>query len=71
MYRNLKRSGSIYQYQSRFKKRCQTQEEPRRAKVKLEKGGGSQYGKPTYVSCKNRHYKECLKGIGSYFCCGK
>ena len=42
MSRNFKRSGSSDQDQSRFKKRSQTQEEPRSAKVKLEKGGSSQ-----------------------------
>ena len=35
MSRNLKRSGSSDQDQSRFKKRSQTQEEPRKFKVKF------------------------------------
>ncbi|TMX03082.1 hypothetical protein EJD97_018436 [Solanum chilense] len=42
--RNFKRSGFSDQYQSRFNKRAQAQEEPKSSKVKLEKGGGSQNG---------------------------
>ena len=51
MSRNLKRSGSIDQDKTRFKKRAQTQEQCIFAKVKLEKGGGSKNGKPTCVTC--------------------
>ena len=69
--RNLKRSGSSDQGQSRFKSRFQTQEEPRGAKVKFEKGGGSQNGKPTSASCGKRHYGECLLGTKNCFGCGK
>ena len=46
--RNLKRSGSSEQNQPRFKKKAPIQDEPRDPKVKLEKGSGSQGGKPTY-----------------------
>ena len=56
MPRNLKRSGSSYQGKPRFKKRVQGQEEPRSAKVILEKRGGSQNVKPTWVTCGKRHY---------------
>ncbi|TMX05179.1 hypothetical protein EJD97_001637, partial [Solanum chilense] len=49
----------------------QGQEEPRSAKVKFEKGGGSQNRKPMCVTCGKRQYRECLKGTGSCFYCGK
>ena len=65
--RNFKRSGSSDQGQLRFKKRAQTQEEPRSAKVKFERGGCSQNVKPTCVTCGKRHYGECLKGTESFF----
>ena len=51
MSRNLKRSGSIDQDKTRFKKRAQTQEQCIFATVKLEKGGGSKNGRPTRVTC--------------------
>ena len=51
MSRNLNRSGSSEQDQTRFEKSAQGQEEPRSAKVKLEKGGGCPNGKPTCVTC--------------------
>ena len=41
MARSFKRSGFSDQRQPRFKKRVQTQEEPKGVKVKLEKRGGS------------------------------
>ena len=56
MSRNLKSSGSSDQAQHRFKKRAQSQEERRSAKVKLEKGGVSRYVKPTCVTCGKSHY---------------
>ena len=71
MTRSLKRSGANDQEQTRLKKRAQTQEEPNSAKVKLEKGGGSQNVKPTRVTCGKKHYGECLLGTASFFCCGK
>nr|XP_025886087.1 uncharacterized protein LOC112941145 [Solanum lycopersicum] len=69
--RNLKRSGSSFQGQSRFKKISQGQVEPRSYKVKFEEEGGSQNGKPTCVSCGKRHYGEYLRCTGSFFSCGK
>ena len=69
--RILKRSGSSHHGNPRCKRRAQTQEESRSANVKLEKGGGSQKGRPTRVTCGKRHYSECLKGTGSFFGCGK
>ena len=69
--RNLKRSDSSNQGQLRFKNRAQGQKEPRSAKVKLEKGGGSQNGKPTRDTCGNKHYGECLRGTVSCFGCVK
>ena len=39
--------------------------------MKLEKGDGSQNVKPTCVTCGKRHYRECLRGTGSCFGCGK
>ncbi|TMX04002.1 hypothetical protein EJD97_012228 [Solanum chilense] len=71
VYEKLEWSGSSDQEQFRFKKRSQTQEEPRSAKVKLEKGGGSQNVKPTCVTCGKRHYGECLRGTESCYGCGK
>ena len=56
---------------TRVKKRDQTQEEPRRAKVKFEKGGGSQNEKSTCVTCGKRHYGKCLAGTSGCFGCGK
>ncbi|XP_069150253.1 uncharacterized protein [Solanum lycopersicum] len=56
---------------ARHMKGSQTQEEPRNEKVKFEKEGGSQNGKPTSVTCGKRHYGECLKGTRSCFGCGK
>ena len=50
MARNLKRGGSSDHEQTWVKKRAQTQEKPRSAKVKFEKGGGSQNEKPTCVT---------------------
>ena len=50
MSRNLKRSVAGDQDQTRFKRRAQTQEEPRSVKVKLEKGDVSQSGKPKCVT---------------------
>ena len=44
---NLKGCGSSDHEKTRVKKRAQTQEEPRRDKVKFERGGGSQNEKPT------------------------
>ena len=60
--RIFKRSGSSYQCQPRVKKKVTTQKEPRGAKVKFEKGGGSQVGKPTCATFGNRNYRECLLG---------
>ena len=51
MARNLKRCGYSDQDQPRFKKRAQTQEDPRSAKVKFERGGGSRNKKPIEITC--------------------
>ena len=71
MSRILKRSGSSHHGQPRFKNRAQTQEESRSANVKLEKGGGSQNGRPTRVTCGKSHYSECRKGTRRCFGCCK
>ena len=39
--------------------------------MKLEKGGVSQCGKLTCVTCGKRYYAECLRGIVSFYGCGK
>ena len=39
--------------------------------MKFEKGGGSLKGKPTCVTCGQRHYGEGLRGTRSFFGCGK
>ena len=67
----MKKSGSSDQDQIRFKQRPQTLKEPRNAKVKLEKGGGFQNGKPTCVTCGKRHYGECLRGTRICYGCVK
>ncbi|TMX00969.1 hypothetical protein EJD97_025522 [Solanum chilense] len=69
--RNLKRGGSSDQDQPRVRKRAQTQEEPRSAKVKFERGGGSQNEKPICFTCGKRHYGKCLAGTNGCFGCGK
>ena len=71
MSRNLKMSGYNDQDQTRFRKRAQTEEEPKSAKLKLEKGGGSRYGKSTCETFGKRHYGECLRGTLSCYVCGK
>ena len=48
-----------------------TEEEPRSSKLMIEKGGGSENGKPTCVNWGKKHYGECLLGTGSCFGCGK
>ncbi|XP_069146986.1 uncharacterized protein [Solanum lycopersicum] len=65
--RNLKRSGPSEQNQPR----SQIQNEPRDPKVKIEKGSGSQDGKPTCATCGKKHYGKCLVGDGNCFGCGK
>ena len=69
--RNLKRDGSSNLEQTRLKKRSQTQEKPKRVKVKVQKGGGSQNVKVTCVTCGKKYYGECLLGIRSCYCCGE
>ncbi|XP_069143313.1 uncharacterized protein [Solanum lycopersicum] len=71
MARSLKRSCTNNKEKTRFKKRAQTQEDPKSSKVKLEKGGSSQKVKPTCTICGKKHYGECLLGTGSFFGCGK
>ena len=63
MTRNLKRSGSSDQDQLRSKRRAQTQKEPRSSKVKIWRGGGSENGKPTCITCGKRHYRKCLTNV--------
>nr|XP_019069485.1 uncharacterized protein LOC109120286 [Solanum lycopersicum] len=53
------------------KKRAQTQEETRSAKLKLEKGSGSQNVKPTCVNFGKRHYGKCRRDTRSCFGFGK
>ncbi|XP_015087018.1 uncharacterized protein LOC107030150 [Solanum pennellii] len=71
IYRNFKRSGPSEKNQLRFKKWDPIQDEPKDPKVKLEKGSGSENGKPTSVICGKKHYRKCLGGIGNCFTCGK
>ena len=54
--RNFMRSESNEKNQHRFKKRVLIQDGPNSPKVKLEKGSGSQNGKPTCVTCGKKHY---------------
>ena len=53
------------------KKRAQTQEKSRSAKVKFERGGGSLNEQPTCVTFGKRHYGKCLAGTSGCFGCGK
>ncbi|XP_015086973.1 uncharacterized protein LOC107030086 [Solanum pennellii] len=69
--RNVKRSRPSEKYHPRFKKRVEIQDEPRDLKVYLEKGSGSQGGKPTCVTCAKKHYGKCLIGSGNCFARGK
>ena len=55
---------------TRVKKRDQTQEEPSSAGEIEEMRWFSKW-KATCVTCRKRHFKECLKGTESGFCCGK
>ena len=71
MSRSLKRSGATDQHQIRFKKRAQTQEEPKSDKVKLEKRGASQKVKPTCATCGNKDYCETILGTRSCIGCDK
>ncbi|TMX01203.1 hypothetical protein EJD97_024925 [Solanum chilense] len=57
-------------FQAWFRKGDQVQEEPRSSKVKLDKGGGSQNGKPTCVNCGIRQYGMCLADISGCYVCG-
>ena len=65
----MKGSGSSDHDEPKFKKRTQTQEEPKIAKVKFQKGGVSQNKKPTYASCGKRQYKKYLAGTSGCFGC--
>ena len=67
----MNRSGSSDKTHLGSRKRFQNLEEPRSAKVKFEKGNGSQVCNPTCASCGKRHYGQCLLGIWSFFGCGK
>ena len=40
-------------------------------KVKIEGGSCSQGVKPTWVTCRKKHYGKCLTGISGFFGCGK
>ncbi|TMW82494.1 hypothetical protein EJD97_005805, partial [Solanum chilense] len=68
--KDLKRSGSIEKNQPRFKKAL-IQDEPTDPNVNLEKGSGSQGGKPTYTTCGKKYYVKCLVGNCNFFGCGK
>ena len=67
----MKKSGASDQDQTMFKKKVQSQGESGSAKFKVEKGGASKDGNPTYENFGKKHYGECLLGIGSCFGCGK
>ena len=69
MSRSLKRSNANDQGQTRFKKKDQTQEERKSAKVKFERGGGSQNVKPTCITCDMKHHGECILGTGRFYGC--
>ncbi|TMW98860.1 hypothetical protein EJD97_003386 [Solanum chilense] len=69
--RILKSSESNDQSQPMFKKKIASQGERRSAKVKFDKGNGSQNGKPTCATCGKRHNRESLLGIGRFFGCCK
>ena len=68
---NLKRSRPSEKNQPRFKKMTQIQDEPRDTKVKLDKGNGSQGGKPICATFGKKHYGKFLIGNGNFSCCSK
>ncbi len=71
MNRNVKRGRSDEQSQPRFKKRAQDQDSSSAPKVNQEKNGGSQFSKPTCITCGKRHYGKCLAGTNGCYGCGK
>ncbi|XP_049406256.1 uncharacterized protein LOC125869899 [Solanum stenotomum] len=71
MNRGVKRGRSDEQGQSRFKKRSQDQDFSSAPKVNQEKNGGSQFSKPTCITCGKRHYGKCLAGTNGCYGCGK
>ena len=71
MNRNVKRGRSDEQSQARFKKRAQDQDSSSAPKVNQDKGGGSQFSRPTCTTCGKRHYEKCLAGTNGCYGCGK
>ncbi|XP_049386667.1 uncharacterized protein LOC125850871, partial [Solanum stenotomum] len=71
MNRNVKRGRSDEQSQPRFKKRAQDQDFSSAPKVNQDKGGESQFSKPTCTTCGKRHYGKCLAGTNGCYGCGK
>ncbi|KAK4707056.1 hypothetical protein R3W88_033395 [Solanum pinnatisectum] len=55
----------------RFNKRAPNKDSSGAPKVNQEKGGGSQFSKPSCTTCGNRHYGKCLAGTNGCYGYGK
>lgn len=63
--RNMKTSGQSDQSQPGPKNKFSSKDEPRSAKVKLQRGSGTKEGKHTCATCVKRQSGECQQSTGS------
>uniref|UniRef100_M1DDH3 Gag-pol polyprotein n=1 Tax=Solanum tuberosum TaxID=4113 RepID=M1DDH3_SOLTU len=69
--KELKRGKSDEQGQRRFKNRAPNQDFSSAPNVNQERGGGSQFSKPTCSTCGKKHFGKCLAGTSGCYGCGK